>query len=191
VSGIKFSASTIRPHDLVKKDIFDSAQYHFQSGGTISMGIQNLLGAAESRDSNSRPGDNPPLLTSCIFHIIAQNHNPGFPFQRMVTSVVGDFWSYDIQCPTSNVAQENLVIKINFNILNSFSSSDILTIYLHAFLQSLYPLEKNFVQGLPRDLRQNNPNTNKKFRWSFSVISHQLSCDVAKKEKSEGAKSGE
>jgi hypothetical protein len=39
--------------------------------------------------------------------------------------------------------------------------------------------------------RQNNPNTNKTFRWSFSAISHQLSFDVAKKEKAEGAKSGE
>jgi hypothetical protein len=28
----------------------------------------------------------------------------------------------------------NLTIKINFNILHSFSSSDLLTIYLHAFL---------------------------------------------------------
>jgi hypothetical protein len=34
-------------------------------------------------------------------------------------------------------------------------------------------------------------NTNKKFRCSFSAISHQLSFGVAKKEKSEGAKSGE
>jgi hypothetical protein len=38
-------------------------------------------------------------------------------------------------------------------------------------------------------------NLNKKFRWSFRAISHQLSFDVAKKEKekekSEGAKSGE
>jgi hypothetical protein len=55
----------------------------------------------------------------------------------------------------------------------------------------LYPLEKNCVQGLQWDFHQNNPNANKKFRWSFSVISHQLSFDVAEKEKSEGAKSGE
>jgi hypothetical protein len=62
-------------------------------------------------------------------------------------------------------------------------------------LQSLHPFEKNFVQDLPRDFRQNNnnknPNTNKKFRWSFNAISHQLSFDVSRKEKSEGAKSGE
>jgi hypothetical protein len=31
----------------------------------------------------------------------------------------------------------------------------------------------------------------KKFRWSFSAIFHQLSFDVTKKEKAEGAKSGE
>jgi hypothetical protein len=55
---------------------------------------------------------------------------------------------------------------------------------MHAFLQSLHPFEKNFVQGLPRDFCQNNPNINKKFRWSFSAISHQLSLDVARKEKS-------
>jgi hypothetical protein len=93
--------------------------------------------------------------------------------------------------PTSSVAQANLTIKVNFNVLRSFSSSDVLTIYLHAILQSLYPFEKNCVQGLPRDFRQNNPNTNKKSRWSFNAISHLLSFDVAKKEKSEGAKSGE
>jgi hypothetical protein len=66
-----------------------------------------------------------------------------------------------------------------------------LTTYLHAFLRSLHPLEKSCVQGIPQDFRQNNPNTNKKFRWSFSAISHQLSFDVAKTEKSEAAKSGE
>jgi hypothetical protein len=76
------------------------------------------------------------------------------------------------------------MIKINSNILRSFSSSDILTIYLHAFLQLLYPFEKNCVQALPLDFRQNNLNMNKKFRWSFSAISHQLSFDVAKKGKS-------
>jgi hypothetical protein len=76
-----------------------------------------------------------------------------------------------IGCPTSSVAQANLTIKINFNILPSFNSSDILTIYLHAFLQSLHPFEKNYPQSLPRDFRQNNPNTNKKLRWSFSAIS--------------------
>jgi hypothetical protein len=38
-----------------------------------------------------------------------------------------------IGCPTSSVAQANLTIKINFNILPSFSSSNIFTIYLHAF----------------------------------------------------------
>jgi hypothetical protein len=63
--------------------------------------------------------------------------------------------------------------------------------YLHAFLQSLHPFEKNYVQGLSRDFHQNKPNTDKKFRWSFSAIFHQLSFDVAKKEKSGGAKSGE
>jgi hypothetical protein len=72
--------------------------------------------------------------------------------------------SGNIGYPTSSVAQANLTIKINFNILRSFSSSDILTIYLRAFLQSLHPFEKNCVQGLLRDFRQNNPNTNKKFR---------------------------
>jgi hypothetical protein len=36
----------------------------------------------------------------------------------------------------------NLTIKINFNILRSLSSSDIFTIYLHAFLQYLHPFEK-------------------------------------------------
>jgi hypothetical protein len=58
-------------------------------------------------------------------------------------------------------------------------------------LQPLHPFEKNCVQDLPRDFRQNNSNTNKKFRWSFNAISYQLSFDAAKKEKSEGAKSGE
>jgi hypothetical protein len=94
-------------------------------------------------------------------------------------------------CPTSSVAQANPTIKIKFNVLRSFSSSNVLTIYLHAFLQWLHPFEKNRVQGLPRDFRQNNPNTNKKFRGSFSAISHQPSFDVAKKEKARGAKSGE
>jgi hypothetical protein len=41
--------------------------------------------------------------------------------------------SMTIGCPTSSVAQANLTIKTNFNILRSFTSSDILTIYLHAF----------------------------------------------------------
>jgi hypothetical protein len=66
--------------------------------------------------------------------------------------------------------------------LRSFSSSDIFIIYLHAFLQSFHPFEKNCIQGLSRDSRQNDPNTNKKFRWSFSAVSYQLSFDVAKKE---------
>jgi hypothetical protein len=70
--------------------------------------------------------------------------------------------------------------------LRSFSLSDILTIYLHVFLQSLHSFEKNCVRGLARDFRQNNPNTNKKFKWSFSAISHQLSLDVAKKENARG-----
>jgi hypothetical protein len=38
-----------------------------------------------------------------------------------------------IRCPTSSVATANLTIKTNFNILRSFGSSDILTIYLHRF----------------------------------------------------------
>jgi hypothetical protein len=76
-------------------------------------------------------------------------------------------------------------------MLRSLSASDILTIYLHAFLQSLHPFEKNCVQGLPRDFRQNNPNMNKKLRWKLSAISHQLSFDGAKNQKAEGAKSGE
>jgi hypothetical protein len=75
-----------------------------------------------------------------------------------------------IGCPTSSVAQANLTIKTNFNILRSLSSSEKLTIYLHAFLQSFHPFEKNCGQGLPRDFRQNNPNTNKKFRCNFSAI---------------------
>jgi hypothetical protein len=91
----------------------------------------------------------------------------------------------------SSVAQANLRIKMNFNILRSFRSFDVLTIYMHASLQSLHSFEKTCVQGVPRDFRQNNLNTNKKFRWSFSAIFHQLSFDVAKKEKSAGAKSGE
>jgi hypothetical protein len=86
-----------------------------------------------------------------------------------------------IGCPTSSVTQANLTVKINFNILHSFNSPDILTIYLQAFLQSPHPFEKNCVQGLPQDFRQNNPNTNMKFRWSFSAISHQLFFDVAKR----------
>jgi hypothetical protein len=41
-----------------------------------------------------------------------------------------------IGCPTSNVvAQANLTMEINFNILRSLRSSDILTSCLHAFLQ--------------------------------------------------------
>jgi hypothetical protein len=67
-------------------------------------------------------------------------------------------WTENIGCPTLDVAKANLTIKINFNILRPFSSSDTLTIYLHAFLQSLNPFEKNCGQGLPRDFRQNNPN---------------------------------
>jgi hypothetical protein len=91
-----------------------------------------------------------------------------------------------IGCPTSSVAQANLTIKINFNRLLAFRSSDIITIYLQAFLQLLHPFEKNCVQDLPKDFRQNNPNTNKKFRWGFSATSHQLSFDAAKKEKVQG-----
>jgi hypothetical protein len=91
--------------------------------------------------------------------------------------------SENIGCPTPSVAQANLTIKINFNILRSFSSTTILIIYLHAVLQSLHPFEKNCVQGLPQDFRQNNPNTTKKFGWSFSAIFHQLPFDVTKKEK--------
>jgi hypothetical protein len=55
----------------------------------------------------------------------------------------------------------------------------------HFCNRSIHRFEKNYVQGLPRDFRQNNPkmNLNKKFRWSFSAISHQLSFDMAKKEK--------
>jgi hypothetical protein len=86
----------------------------------------------------------------------------------------------------SSVAQVNLKIKINFNILRSFGSFDIPTIYLQAFLQSLHLVEENCVQGLSRDFHQNNPNPNKKFRWSFSAISNQLSFDVAKKDKVKG-----
>jgi hypothetical protein len=88
--------------------------------------------------------------------------------------------------PTLSVAQANLTIKINFNVLHSFSSFNILTIYVHAFLQSLHLFEKNCVQGLPRDFRQNKPNTSKKFTWSVSAISRQLSFDVGKKEKVRG-----
>jgi hypothetical protein len=53
--------------------------------------------------------------------------------------------------PTSSVAHANLTIRINFNISRPFSASDILAIYLHAFLQSLHPFEKNCVQGLAQD----------------------------------------
>jgi hypothetical protein len=102
----------------------------------------------------------------------------------------GTKWSY-VGCPTSSAAQVNLKIKINFNVVGSCSSSDILIIYFRTFLQSLHPFEKNCVQSLPLDLRQNNPNTNKKFKWSFSATSHQRSFGVTKKKKSEGAKSGE
>jgi hypothetical protein len=90
-----------------------------------------------------------------------------------------------------NIAQANLTIKINFNILRSLSSSNLLTIYLCAFLQSLHPFERNGVQGLPWNFHENNPNMSKKFRWSFGARSHQIFFDRAKKEKSEGAKSGE
>jgi hypothetical protein len=62
---------------------------------------------------------------------------------------------------------------------------------MHFYNRSIHPFEKNRVQGLPRDFRQNNPNTNKKFRWRFTATSHQLSFGAAKKEKSMGAKSGE
>jgi hypothetical protein len=87
-----------------------------------------------------------------------------------------------IGCPTPSIAQANLTIKINGNILRSFNSSDILTIYLHAFCnRSIHRFAENCVQDLPRDFRQNNPNTNKKFRWSFSAIFHQLSSDVVKR----------
>jgi hypothetical protein len=37
-------------------------------------------------------------------------------------------------CLASSVAQANLTIKVNFNRLRSFSSPDILTICIHAFL---------------------------------------------------------
>jgi hypothetical protein len=94
--------------------------------------------------------------------------------------------SHQIRRPTSSVAQANITIKTIFNILRSFSSSNILTIYLHALWQSLHPFGKNCVQGLPRDFGQNNPNTNKKFRLSFSATSHQLSFGGAKKEQVRG-----
>jgi hypothetical protein len=50
-------------------------------------------------------------------------------------SIIADDCMWCIGCPTSNVAQANLTMKINFKRLRSLSSSDILTIYLHAFLQ--------------------------------------------------------
>jgi hypothetical protein len=84
-----------------------------------------------------------------------------------------------------------LILIVRFACVTFDVGHPIPTIQLHAFLQSLHPFEKNCVQGLLQDFHQNNPNTNKKFRWSFSAISHQLSFDVADKEKSEGAKSGE
>jgi hypothetical protein len=57
-------------------------------------------------------------------------------------NIVFFFWMdqrQHIGCPTSSVASANLMIKIIFNILRSFSLSDILTIYLQALLQSLHP----------------------------------------------------
>jgi hypothetical protein len=60
------------------------------------------------------------------------------PEKCMMSLVVARVTVGTYGCPTSSVAQANLTIKINFNILCSFSSSDILTIYLHTFLQSLY-----------------------------------------------------
>jgi hypothetical protein len=108
----------------------------------------------------------------------------GFNVAWMIVTALST--AISIGCPPSNVAQANLKIKTNFNILRSFSASNILTIYLRAFLQSLHPFEKNCFQGLMRDFHQNNPNTNKKFRWSFSAISRQLSFDVTEKEKVRG-----
>jgi hypothetical protein len=97
----------------------------------------------------------------------------------------------NIGCPTSSVAQANLTIKINFNILRSFSSSDIFTIYLHAFLQSLHPFEKSCVQGFPRDFRQ---NTRIRPRSSDGVSAQypiSFLLREPKRKKSEGAKSRE
>jgi hypothetical protein len=96
-----------------------------------------------------------------------------------------------IGCPTSSVAQANLTMKINFNISHSFSPSDILTIDLHAFLQSLYPFRKDCVQGILRDFRQNNPNMNQKSRCISARYPINFPLTYPKREKSEGAKSGE
>jgi hypothetical protein len=67
---------------------------------------------------------------------------------RHVRIVCSECFSGYIGCATLNVTHANLTIKINFNILRSFSSSDILAIYLHTFcnrsihsrkLRSIYP----------------------------------------------------
>jgi hypothetical protein len=78
----------------------------------------------------------------------ADTPRPGFDFDNKVAEQYLDELSrlsqrpegsINIECPTSSVAQANLTIKIDFNISRSFSSSDILTIYLHTVLQSPHP----------------------------------------------------
>jgi hypothetical protein len=157
----------------------------------------NLEGRKNTNGTSTQRSERPYLVQAKSYH---GSRHPDFShFHALIltyfhterrTVTLRNQIQIHIGCPTSSVAQANLTIKINFNILHSFSSSDILIIYLHVFLQSLHPFEKNCVEGLPQDFRQDNPNTNKKFRWSFSAIS-QLSFDLAKKEKYECAKSGE
>jgi hypothetical protein len=100
--------------------------------------FENCLKFSASFRNNSLFRNNSRILTQDEFLI-------GFslwPLQeRQLLSTIFCYYP-SIGCPTPSVAQANLTIKINFNILRSFSSSDILTIYLHAFLQSLHPFEK-------------------------------------------------
>jgi hypothetical protein len=103
--------SDFRVH-LVSRQREDWAISRF---GSVCVRADNLMDSAVDRS----------LQTSCW---VWDRERPNLAL-RVAISV----WS--IGCPTSSVAQANFTIKINFNILRSFSSSDILIIYLRAFLQ--------------------------------------------------------
>jgi hypothetical protein len=59
-------------------------------------------------------------------------------------------------------------MKINFNVLCSFSSSDILTICLHAFLQSLHPsIREKLRSRSPAGFPPEQPEYKQEIRMEF------------------------
>jgi hypothetical protein len=62
----------------------------------------------------------------------------------------------DIECPTPSVAEGNL--------------PNTLSIDVNTFLQSVYPVEKNCLQSLTGNLRQNGSNAKKKLGQTFGVV---------------------